>query len=59
VSPIVVDQPAPTTPTTVAVLPTSLPVTGSGSTVLVLAGILCLMLGGGLIFMGRRQPAEA
>jgi LPXTG-motif cell wall-anchored protein len=34
-------------------------VTGSGSTVLALAGFALLILGGGLVFLSRREPADA
>jgi LPXTG-motif cell wall-anchored protein len=67
VLPIVIGDQTPTTtaapatdaPTTASALPSSLPVTGSASTVLALLGLVSVLLGAGLVFMGRRQPADA
>ncbi|HKA04686.1 MAG TPA: LPXTG cell wall anchor domain-containing protein [Acidimicrobiales bacterium] len=59
-TPTTTASPAPETPvTTAAALPSSLPVTGSASTALVLIGLVAVLLGAGLVFMGRRQPADA
>jgi LPXTG-motif cell wall-anchored protein len=59
-TPTTTAAPATDTPdTTAAVLPSSLPVTGSSSTVLALVGLVAVLLGAGLVFMGRRQPADA
>jgi LPXTG-motif cell wall-anchored protein len=58
-TPTTTAAPATETPTTAAALPSSLPVTGSASTMLALVGLVAVLLGAGLIFMGRRPPADA
>jgi LPXTG-motif cell wall-anchored protein len=63
VAPIVIGDQTPTTTaapaTTAAAVPSSLPVTGAGSTMLALGGLGAVLLGAGLVFLGRREPADA
>jgi LPXTG-motif cell wall-anchored protein len=54
----VVPTVAPQQVTTAAVRPTALPTTGSSSTVVVIAGLGALLVGGVLLFAGRRGAAE-
>jgi LPXTG-motif cell wall-anchored protein len=48
---------APQSPTTTVALPTHLPVTGAASTDTLVAGVLAVIIGGGLIILGRRRAS--
>jgi len=62
VLPTVVPDQTPTTtatPATTAAAPSSLPVTGAASTVLALGGLGAILIGAGLVFLGRREAVNA
>jgi len=61
VAPIVIPDQTPTTtaPPATTAAPSSLPVTGAASTQLAHGGRGAVLLGAGLVFLGRREPADA